>query len=964
MELPHHTLIYDAKHQELANIYADRLEDNLTFLREYFEFFPEKTTVILNDRTDLTNGYATPMPYRTIMLFPVLPGPMETISDYGDWARELAMHEYTHILSFEPRRGVVKALYYTFGNIVTPNLLLPRWWLEGIAVDLETRTSERGRLRSPYQDASIRAYLLDDKLKKVDLAEINETGIHTWPQGGRPYLFGSLMWSELIARYGKDTIKDLHWRYGGRVPFFIEAPLRDKTGVGYYGLFQQMNKELDERASAQVATLKKAPLSTGVSLELKNAVETFSPEISPDGLKMVLLAKDDTTKRAVRVLARASVNVPFEGSTEVSEINQKVDESIGDINPSPTPKNQFGLGGFRGLDESEGEHPDAPPGGSINRLSWFPNSKKFVFDKLGELNRFRDVSDLWVYDFDSKKSEQLTVGARAREASVSPSGQKIVFVRLDAGTTHLGILDVNTKQITVLDPVTVGGKVPAQRRLAYPIFLSETEVLFSDRNDGNENLWKMDLESKQTTLMLADFPNARMPRLTALGLLFTSTKNGTNNVYLAAKDLKSAKPLTHTGSFVAGSAYDANRKELYAAELTTQGFQIRRLDQAQTDSLPAVLPAVEPLMANRYPPVKREVPVVAKPEPEEYSSLPYILPRYWLPNLWITEDNSLLGLSTSGADPLAKHSYALALAHETQPKETSANFIYLNNQTSAMLFFKAFDYKTNIINTGVRYRQQLLEVDALWQISALSNDLAAGLGWVWSAKTFSHARSEGQGPTAILQYLDYAMAGAQISPENGQAVNLTATSFLKNDALENEEYQVYTLSAQKYFSKWLPRHHAMMFRLQGQFIDQDVSAANAAFTVPYAPFANAPSPFYVMRGYLNGQFLGKTLYNGTFEYRFPLAYWYRGAGTSPLFIRRLHAAAVADGAMVDGFSYNKDLEVYERVEKTKSFWSAGAELKADVTLGYHLPFTFFMGYYWPLDTRYKDGQQFALGLQL
>lgn len=960
MELPHYDLIYDAKHQELANIYADRLEDNVSFLKEYFEVFPERTVVVLNDRTDLTNGYATPLPYRTIMLFPVLPGPMETISDYGDWARELSMHEFTHVLSFEPRRGIVKGLYYTFGNIITPNLLLPRWWLEGIAVDMETRTSERGRLRSPYQDASIRAYLLSEKLEDVELGEINETGIHTWPQGGRPYLFGSLMWSELIGRYGKDKIKELHWRYGGRFPFFIEGPMKDETGVSYNGLFRQMKDSLESRVEGQIATLKKTNLSSGTNLSLKNAEETFSPVISPDGLKMVLLAKDDTTKRAVRVLRRASVNLPFEGASEVDQLNQKVDESLNDVSPSPVPR--LGSGPFRGIDE--GDHQDGPPGGSINRLSWFPNSQKFVFDKLGELNRFHEVADLWIYDFETEKSEQITTGARAREGSVSPDGQRIAFVKLDAGTTHLGILDLNSKQIQVLDPVTVGEKIQPQRRISYPTFISNNEVIFSDRVNGNEHLWKMDLSTGQAVAVLPDYPNARLAQMTPLGLTFVSSKNGTSNVYVASKDLKTAKPITHTGTFMAASTYDSHRKELYSTELTTEGFQVRRFDQAQTESLPSQLPVIEGLMADRYPSVQREIPVVQKPEAEEYSAWPYIFPRYWLPSLYFTENNSLVGLSTAGSDPLGKHTYALAAAYESQPKETSLNFQYLNSQTSAQVYLKAFDYRTNIINTGTRYRQQRYEVDSLWQVSPISHDLFAGLGWVWTAKTFSGSRSEAQGPTAILQYLDYAMNGAQISPESGEAVNFSTTSYLKNDALENEDFQVYNLAVQKYFSKWLPRHHAMMFRLQGQFIDKDVSATNAAFTVPYATFANAPSPYFIMRGYLNGQFLGKTLYNGTAEYRFPIAYWYRGAGTSPLFIRRLHAAAIADGVMVDGFSYNKELSAYERVEKSQSFWTVGAELKADVTLGYHFPFTFFMGYYQPTDTKYKDGDRFAIGLQL
>src|SRR5207248_1331016 len=107
------------------------LESIYGTLNGVFSEMPEKTLIVINDRTDLTNGYATAIPERTIVVFPVLPGPLESIYEHGDWPRELIMHEYTHVITFEPRHGVVRWLYSAFGSIVTPNILLPRWWLEG-----------------------------------------------------------------------------------------------------------------------------------------------------------------------------------------------------------------------------------------------------------------------------------------------------------------------------------------------------------------------------------------------------------------------------------------------------------------------------------------------------------------------------------------------------------------------------------------------------------------------------------------------------------------------------------------------------------------------------------------------------------------------------------------------------------------------------------------------------------------
>jgi len=947
MSLPHFDLIYDAKHQDLANLYADRLEDNLSFLKNYFEFFPERTTVVLNDRTDMTNGYATPIPQQLIMVFPVLPGPHETISDYGDWARELTMHEYTHILSFEPRRGWMAALHAVFGNVITPNILLPRWWLEGIAVDMETRNSPKGRLRSPYQDASLRAYAIDDDFESIKLGQINETSIYTWPQGARPYLFGSLMWSELIANYGQKQIRELHWRYGGRVPFFIEAPMRDQTDGTYQELFDQMMGTLEKRTAHQLTQLKKTPLIQGPTLKIDEGMENYYPSISPDGKKMILLSKGDALKRAVIILQRPSLQVPFEGRQTIGEIDQKIDEGLGALNPRP----------FTGVDDS-GATEDGPPGGTIQRLAWFPDSHRFIFDKLDELNRFHDTSDLYFYDLKTRKVERLTHGERAREASVSPSGGLVAYVKLDAGQTHLGIYNLTEKKASVVYSPGLQG------RISWPTFFNENEVLFSLREKNEEKLYRWNLTTQKLDMVLGSFPDARFPNMTSLGLTFTSTLNGTGNVYLADASLKSAMPISHSGTMVTTSAFDSARNEFYVSELSTQGFQIRRVDKNQWQTLPKSLPAVEGLFADRYPAQFREVPVTQKPEAEDYSPWSYMWPQYWLPGVSSDGNSSQFGAATSGSDPLGKHLYSLQANYDDSIQETSFNGAYLNNSTAAQIRALGLDYRTNVVNSGTEFREQFYSLDASWQVLPVSTDFYAGLGWVWSARTYTNTRREQGGPALLLNYQDFSMSGAQISPESGQSASARVIRYLPGDSAQIEDFHLYQLSMQKYFSRWLPRHHVIFLRAQGQFIDEDVSSANNAFTIGYTPFANTPSPFYIMRGYLNGQFLGKSLANYTFEYRFPILYPNGDAGTTPIFVKKVYGSLIADGLNIDGSVYNSDHKVFEKIEGNKSFWSAGAELKFDLTLGYQFPITFFAGYYWPLDARYQNGRQYALGFQV
>ncbi|WP_374032016.1 hypothetical protein [Bdellovibrio bacteriovorus] len=188
LKTAHFEVIFNAEQQDLGYLYAEKLEKAYSELRSYFHSRPDKTIVIINDKTDVTNGYATRIPYPHIMAYPVLPGPEESLSDTGDWAFELLAHEYTHILTFEPANGIMKPLRAVFGTIIAPNILMPQWWKEGVAVEMETRLSDHGRLRSHYQDATVRAMVDAKTLRDFDIAEANEN-IYTWPQGARPYLF-------------------------------------------------------------------------------------------------------------------------------------------------------------------------------------------------------------------------------------------------------------------------------------------------------------------------------------------------------------------------------------------------------------------------------------------------------------------------------------------------------------------------------------------------------------------------------------------------------------------------------------------------------------------------------------------------------------------------------------------------------------------------------------------------------
>ncbi len=87
----------------------------------------------------------------------MLPTSFDSLDEFGDWALEMMIHEYTHILNMYPAHGIYVPFKWVFGTVVRPNAILPRWWLEGLAVNLESRLTSHGRLKSTETAAAARA---------------------------------------------------------------------------------------------------------------------------------------------------------------------------------------------------------------------------------------------------------------------------------------------------------------------------------------------------------------------------------------------------------------------------------------------------------------------------------------------------------------------------------------------------------------------------------------------------------------------------------------------------------------------------------------------------------------------------------------------------------------------------------------------------------------------------------------
>ena len=937
LKTAHFDVIVNARQQDLGQWYALKLEKAYEFLNPLFTDKPARTVVIINDKTDITNGYATKIPYPHIMVYPVLSGPSESLSESGDWALEFLTHEYTHVLTFEPATGFIKYLRAIFGTIISPNLLLPRWWKEGVAVHLESEVSRGGRLRSLYQEAMIRSFSKAGTLKQFGLDEINEV-LPTWPEGQRPYLFGALTWSQMTADKGDAVIDQLHQRHGGRAPYFIEQPARDLLGQTYVAQYRRTLEEIDLRAQKQIAKIEEKKLTPLQFLEL-NSQYLNHPAISPDGRFLAVISVSEIDKREIKLLERKP------GQTFNQSDHFKKIESQSETQKPPTPK-------------------DGPPSGSIQRVSWFHHSPKLIFDKVDNINRLEKYSDLHLFDLVSQNSEQLTTGLRAREPSVSPNDIEIVFVKLDGGKTFLSLFNMSTKNEQVL------WTPPLQSRISYPTFVDAHRILFALRDPlGEEGLWIYDRSLQTVEKTFSQFKNARFPLVTPQGIFFTASNNGVHNLYLSDKDFKNAKPVSHLLTAAFSSTYDPLSEDIYITTMTEKGPQIGRLSMQDWKSLEGPLPQIEGLLSDRYPVTNKALALeksAAKSDvekTEDYHAGSYLWPRYWMPYLFTsTVDNSLvLQASTSGFDPLKKHIYGISGTYETGLRRGSLFGSYQNNQFAWPILLQSSSVNSYLYTQDYLLTNTMSSLSVWPELWSLSRNLLWELGGRYLRSEFLSRSPHREGAFTRFIYSDITTSGTQISPESGKSAYLGATNYFYNkDDLKHTQY---VFGGSYYFSKWLPTRHAILLKVNGFYVDEELYPAFGAASSSYAPAQDLSVPTYLMRGYGTGQFVGRKVYNMNAEYRFPIRNIYRGFGTDPYFLHRLHAAFVFDGIAVDGFAYNIKTLGFERVGAEKTFSSAGFEARLETTLGYVLPINFVLGYYIGQNPDLAKAGTFALSLQ-
>lgn len=888
----HAVWIYDSRHKELAYQYAKNFRRLFPYLRSMFQEFPDKTTFVIVDQTDMPNGSATVFPYPLVTIFPVIPIPNSPIGETDDSLFEILAHEYTHILNLHPVHGMMRPLSWVFGSIIRPNSYLPRWYAEGLAVYTESYLMPRGgRLRSQNFEGMVRAFTLENSWNSLQIDQLNDFQ-PDWLGGRRAYLLGGALFYELVEHQKVESIASLNQRYSRRLPYFINGPLEDEMKKSFGELLDSTYSHMTALANKQIEPVKTAPTSEG-SMLTDQGFENFYPLFSPNGKYLANISRDH--------------NVP--GSVVLRAAD----------NTAPPERIAFGV--------------------DILHLAWSPDSKILAYNAIQRFKRFYTYSDIHLYDTVARTTTRLTKGARTGSMSFSADGKKIYFAQNIAGSKRIAEIPMSGKGLRILyDPKKIGTNI-------FAITVSGGSLLFIEQYAEKRELKRLNLTS-QTVQTLAE--NVSVSRLipTPKGVLIASAVSGIDNLYLLPEikdhtDLKTANAITNSLTRVVDGDIHPVTGDLVYSEQTVQGVQLKTVSEQKWRGITSA-PKVEPLLIVHSPP-KLDAPASEAPLLEgDYSTWPYMIPRYWAPFGSAIDGGISLQATTGSSDPVGRHGYALAAEWDSLTKETGGTFSYRNTMTPVDIGLSASQVYRYSYTNGDTLKDTSGAVNFSYNIPFMFRSWDLSLGYRHSNTEFTNTVIERSGPTAIIGYNSAIQRGYEISPESGSAFSISNQAFIEQ--FGNIGYNKTNLSGRYYLSGWLPSRHVFYTALNGTYAPDldDPTLFTSTLNGSYA--SNLLIPPFLVRGYPSGNILGNNMLALNLEYRFPIAYLYRGMGTFPLYFKTLHGAVIGDVVGLDGARFSQSNRRFLR-QRFGDEWYAGygLEFHLETTIGYYLPVRFSFG---------------------
>jgi hypothetical protein len=901
----HFNIYYHQGLEETARVAASLCEEIHQDLSILFGWEVSDTTeVVITDNTDSANGSAAVMGRPVMRLYATPPLLDSTLQAHDYWLRVLITHEYTHITHLSIRGPAANVVNSVFGDIYLPNQMAPRWFIEGLAVLIETERTSVGRIRSSLYEMYIRADALQGRLQ--NLGQLSNA-TRDYLRGSKHYIYGSMFMAYVHKKYGMEGIVKLCHLYGDSIiPYGLNRLFKEVFGQDLVSLYDEWIAHVKREAAVLRERLIEQGLTTSRALTLGGETKG-RPIFAADDQAVLLAIADGVDDPGV-------YRVPLGG---------------GD------PELLFITSGGTGI--------------TMDRTGRFFYSRTAPYKNV---YRFHDV---FTVKPGHSPPKRLTEGMRAIYSAVSPKGDRLAVVAKKGGESWLVVTDDRGHPLKTLIPAKPNHQVyepiwsPDGRRIAAVI-----------RRGPKVDLGLVDARTGEITYLTDDRFLEQSPAFDSTGryLLFTSNRTGVDNIYAYDFETAHLRQVTNvlTGAFSPAVSNDG--RTLAFLKYSTFGYDLHVMP-FDPDRDQAAKPG-----SDIWGPAKPDPPP-HEAESTRYNPFPTMVPTYWMLNTFIdTSWNVTLQAVTTFSDIANRHQIGTELNYHTDNKLVAGQVGYIYHglgPTLRMGMTRQYVPKKDgfLVNGEQRDWHQVVtkgSVGLTFNIPGVDDNHGLAVGYnVVHARPFEEPEAELdpriQIPTVPTQYLragfslgwswgSVTSSPLGISPHKGRI--LSADINFNHPMLGGDQVlAMFRYRWTEYVGMpWL-EHHVMVLSLAGGVYVSD-PPDQAGFSVGgYAEqnvvdaIINGTSPGNPsLRGYPPGAFSGSHYHSLRLGYRFPIWFPEAAYATIPVFMKQIQGAIFSDNVIIS----------YEDLDRDDWRTSVGGELLWIFRVGYYAPLTVHTGY--------------------
>lgn len=366
--------------------------------------FPGRTRIVLDDSTDLANGFATFFPFNLVGINLAEPPPDSELAASRGWLDLVLAHELTHLFTLDAATELGRSLRRVFGSlpILYSTAQMPPWALEGLAVYGESRFSSDGRLdHAPYRlmlDAARRDGLFPDWSRIDGLPA-------AWPGPTAKYLFGAGFMEFLAEKYGADRLRLYLDRVAARLVLISSSRDFKNTFGEPLGKLWDEYRDLAPRADGTAGPAPKPLTREGFSHQ-------YPCPAGPGGL--VFFSRDYRERGAIDI-----------------------------------------------LDLQSGRQRTLLKMDAVNGISFSEKENRIFFSATDQFHAFSEFSDLYAYNMKNGRRQRLSRGQRLSQPVKKENSDEIICVQRHDGGYRLAVFAMQKETVRPLSRPFAGVAHPS-----------------------------------------------------------------------------------------------------------------------------------------------------------------------------------------------------------------------------------------------------------------------------------------------------------------------------------------------------------------------------------------------------------------------------------------------------------------------------------------------------------------------